>query len=347
VKLLAIESSCDETSAALIDDGRIVSNIISSQVALHAQYGGVVPELATREHLKNLPIVVRQALKQADVRPEQLDAIAATRGPGLPGALLVGLKSAQAMAFALKKPFIGIHHHEAHLYSAWISHSETESYPTIHIENFEPSVALIVSGGHTLLVHVTEPLRQTVLGGTLDDAAGECFDKTAKLLGLAYPGGPIMGKLAKNGDSSSIPFPRPMLHDKSFDFSFSGLKTAVRYYIRDHQNIHSEPLAINNLCASVQSAIVDILVGKALQAVKAKGVHCLTVAGGVTNNLHLREVLTMACQRRRIKLKLASGEFCSDNAGMIGALAWLKLTKGWPTDSLDIETKPQWEIDDI
>ena len=181
MKLLALESSCDETSAAVIEDGYIVSNIISSQIELHAQYGGVVPELATREHLRNVPIVVREALNKASIKPSDLDCVAATRGPGLPGALMTGLRAGQSMARALKIPFMGIHHHEAHLYSAWINENK------ISLDDFKPSIGLIVSGGHTLLVLVEEPLRHRVLGGTLDDAAGECFDKTAKLLGLKYP----------------------------------------------------------------------------------------------------------------------------------------------------------------
>ncbi|MBO6004055.1 MAG: tRNA (adenosine(37)-N6)-threonylcarbamoyltransferase complex transferase subunit TsaD, partial [Verrucomicrobia bacterium] len=224
MRLLALESSCDETSAAVISDGQILSNVVSSQIALHAQYGGVVPELATREHLKNLPVVTRQALKEAKITPSDLDAVAATRGPGLPGALLIGLKAGQSMARALKIPFLGVHHHEGHLYSAWISLASGENFPRMNIEDFEPSVALVVSGGHTLLVHVSEPLKHQVLGGTLDDAAGECFDKTAKLLGLPYPGGPVMDRLAAGGDPKAFDFPRPMLHDPGFDFSFSGLK---------------------------------------------------------------------------------------------------------------------------
>lgn len=342
--LLALESSCDETSAAVVSEGKILSNVVSSQIALHAQYGGVVPELATREHIKNLPIVTRQALQEAGLSPQQLDAIAATRGPGLPGALLIGLKAGQSMARALRKPFLGIHHHEGHLYSAWIRNVPGE-IPRMDIESFEPSVALVVSGGHTLLVHVKVPLQHHVLGGTLDDAAGECFDKTAKLLGLPYPGGPVMDRLAAGGNPNAFSFPRPMLHDAGFDFSFSGLKTSVRYFIRDHADIAASDQGLRDICASVQTAIVDVLVGKAIQATKKMKVRCLTAAGGVTANRQLRAALTQACERRRIHLHLAMRGICGDNAGMIGALAWLKFSRHCPADSLDVDIKPYWEID--
>lgn len=348
MRLLALESSCDETSAAVISDGQILSNVVSSQIALHAQYGGVVPELATREHLKNLPVVTRQALKEAKITPSDLDAVAATRGPGLPGALLIGLKAGQSMARALKIPFLGVHHHEGHLYSAWISLAPGEDFPRMNIEDFEPSVALVVSGGHTLLVHVSEPLKHQVLGGTLDDAAGECFDKTAKLLGLPYPGGPVMDRLAAGGDPKAFDFPRPMLHDPGFDFSFSGLKTSVRYFLRDHADIAESEQGLKDICASVQAAIVDVLVGKAIQAAKELKVSCITAAGGVTANRQLRASLEEACQRRRIKLKMASGLLCSDNAGMIGALAWLKFTRLGLQKNIDLlldeEPKPHWDI---
>lgn len=346
VKLLALETSCDETSAAIIEDGRILSNVVSSQIRLHAEYGGVVPELATREHLKNLPVVTRQALEDAHLSPRQLDAIAATRGPGLPGALLIGLKAAQTMAFVLQKPFFAIHHHEGHLYSAWIEQDPdaVPPVPRINMENFEPAIALVVSGGHTLLVHVESPLKHTVLGSTLDDAAGECFDKTAKLLGLPYPGGPVMDRLAKGGNPDAFDFPRPLLNKPGYDFSFSGLKTSVRYFLRDHPEIAETDQGLRDLCASVQNAIVEVLVGKAIQAAKKLKVHCISAAGGVSANSRLRDYLALACQRRKIKLRMASGTLCADNAGMIGALAWLKLSQGAPGDSLDLEPKPNWEL---
>ena len=220
--LLALETSCDETSAAVVRDGKILSNVVSSQIELHAEYGGVVPELAAREHLKNLLPVAQSALREAGIASAQLDAVAATQGPGLPNALLVGLKAAQAAAFALGKPFIGVNHHEAHLYSPWIS-GETA---TADFSKFQPNVSLIVSGGHTLLVLVKSELNHRVLGGTIDDAAGECFDKTGKLMGLPYPAGPVIDRLAEQGNPTAFAFPRPLLHDANDDFSFSGLKTS-------------------------------------------------------------------------------------------------------------------------
>jgi N6-L-threonylcarbamoyladenine synthase len=215
--ILAIETSCDETSAAVVRDGQILSNTVSSQIELHAKYGGVVPELAAREHLKNLLPVAKAALSGAKISADQLDAVAATQGPGLPTALLVGLKAAQAVAFVLRKPFIGINHHEAHLYSPWISGNP----PAADFGNFQPNVSLIVSGGHTILVLVESELKHRVLGSTVDDAAGECFDKTGKLMGLAYPAGPEMDRLSGSGNPRAFDFPRPLLHDAGNDFSFS------------------------------------------------------------------------------------------------------------------------------
>src|SRR6185503_15565710 len=228
--LLAVETSCDETSVAVVRSGMVLSSLVSSQVKLHAEYGGVVPELAAREHLRNLMPVARAALESAGVSSRQLEAIAATQGPGLPNALMIGFKAAQGLAFALRKPFIGIQHHEAHLYSPWIGGEPM----TADFSAFQPNVSLIVSGGHTLLVHVAGEMEHQVLGSTIDDAAGECFDKVAKLIGLAYPGGPEIDRLAGQGNARAHDFPRPLLHESNDDFSFSGLKTSVRYFIRDH-----------------------------------------------------------------------------------------------------------------
>ncbi|MBI3878069.1 MAG: tRNA (adenosine(37)-N6)-threonylcarbamoyltransferase complex transferase subunit TsaD, partial [Verrucomicrobia bacterium] len=216
--LLAIETSCDETSVAVIHDGRVLSNIVSSQIKLHAEYGGVVPELATREHLRNLLPVAHAALREAGANVTQFDAVASTLGPGLPNALMIGTRAAQALAFTIRRPFIGIHHHEAHLYSPWISGEP----PRADFDAFEPNVSLIVSGGHTMLVHVEAELKHRVLGSTVDDAAGECFDKVAKLIGLPYPGGPELDKLATQGNATAHNFPRPLLREATDDFSFSG-----------------------------------------------------------------------------------------------------------------------------
>ncbi len=257
---------------------------------LHAEYGGVVPELAAREHLKNFMPVARAALSEAKISPEQLDAVAATQGPGLAIALLVGFKAAQAVAFALNKPFIGINHHEAHLYSPWISGQP----PVADFSKFQPNVSLIVSGGHTMLVLVESELKHRVLGGTIDDAAGECFDKTGKLMGLAYPAGPLIDQLAEQGNPATYDFPRPLLHDGNDDFSFSGLKTSVRYFIRDHPTLLDDRQKICDLCASVQAAIVEVLVKKTIRATKRNGVRCVTASGGVTCNRALRNELTRA-----------------------------------------------------
>jgi N6-L-threonylcarbamoyladenine synthase len=325
--LLAVETSCDETSAAVVRDGKILSNVVSSQIALHAEYGGVVPELAAREHLKNLPPVVRAALDEAKISPEQIDAVAATQGPGLPTALLVGFKAAQAMAFALRKPFIGINHHEAHLYSPWIG----------EFTAFQPNISLIVSGGHTLLVWVKSELNHQVLGGTIDDAAGECFDKTGKLIGLPYPAGPEMDHLAEQGNPAAFDFPRPLLQDPGDDFSFSGLKTSVRYFLRDNPDLLNNPQKIRDLCASIQAAIVEVLVAKTIRAAKRTGVCCVTASGGVTCNRELRKQLEQACKKNGLTLRLAEKNLCTDNAGMIGILAERKLSAGAAQVTLDEE----------
>jgi len=338
--LLALETSCDETSAAVVRDGKILSNVVSSQIELHAEYGGVVPELAAREHLKNLLPVAQSALREAGIASAQLDAVAATQGPGLPNALLVGLKAAQAAAFALGKPFIGVNHHEAHLYSPWIS-GETA---TTDFSKFQPNVSLIVSGGHTLLVLVKSELNHRVLGGTIDDAAGECFDKTGKLMGLPYPAGPVIDRLAEQGNPTAFAFPRPLLHDANDDFSFSGLKTSVRYFIRDHPALLEDRQKVCDLCASVQAAIIEVLVKKTMRAAKRENVRCVTASGGVTCNRALRLELERACARNGFTLRLAEKSLCTDNAAMIGILAERKLLAHAPLPSLDDEIKPGWAL---
>ena len=307
---------------------------------LHAEYGGVVPELAAREHLRNLLPIARSALREAAVETGDLDAIAATRGPGLPSALMTGFQAGQAMAFVLRKPFIGIHHHEAHLYSPWI----TGDPPTADFAAFQPSVSLIVSGGHTMLVHVQAELRHRVLGSTVDDAAGECFDKIGKLLRLPYPGGPEIDRLAEKGIPGAYSFPRPMIAEAHDDFSFSGLKTSVRYFLRDHPAVLNDPEAIRNVCAGVQAAIVDVLVSKTIKAASKLGVRCVTASGGVTCNRALRREFASACQRRSFTLRLAPARLCTDNAGMIGILAEWKLLRGQSVTGLDIEASPNWAL---
>ncbi len=341
--LLALETSCDETSAAVIRDGAVLSNVVSSQTRLHAEYGGVVPELATREHLRNLTPVVREALAVAGTELPALDAIAVTRGPGLPAALMVGLKAAEAMAFSLRKPLVTVHHHEAHLYSPWIGGQP----PRAEFDVFEPNVSLVVSGGHTILVHVEAELRHRVLGATIDDAAGECFDKVAKLIGLPYPGGPLLDRLAREGDPSAHAFPRPLLHDPSDDFSFSGLKTSVRYFLEKRPGLLDDPKALRDVCASVQAAIVETLVSKTLRAAKRLGVGCVTASGGVSCNSGLRTALVEGCRRRGLRLRLAEGALCTDNAAMIGVLAERQLRAGRVETDLDAEPKPSWPLDAV
>ncbi|HLX72488.1 MAG TPA: tRNA (adenosine(37)-N6)-threonylcarbamoyltransferase complex transferase subunit TsaD [Verrucomicrobiae bacterium] len=341
--LLAFETSCDETSAAVVHGGRVLSSVVSSQIRLHAEYGGVVPELAAREHLRNLIPVANAALVEAQTAPEQLEAIAATRGPGLPNALMMGFKSAQAMAFSLRKPFLGIHHHEAHLYSPWAGGNPVVA----DFSSFEPNVSLIVSGGHTMLVHVQSELKHRLLGSTMDDAAGECFDKTGKLLGLPYPAGPEIDRLAEQGNSKAFDFPRPMMNDAGDDFSFSGLKTSVRYFLRDNPGLLESPQATRDLCASVQAAIVEVLVRKTIKAAKRVGVTCITASGGVTCNRALRRELAEACRAKGLKLRLAEKELCTDNAAMVGILAERKRLKSAAADSLTDEILPGWPLDEV
>jgi tRNA N6-adenosine threonylcarbamoyltransferase len=338
--LLAFETSCDETSAALVHQGRVVSNAISSQIALHAEYGGVVPELAAREHLKNLIPITRMALREAKIQADDLQAVAATQGPGLPSALLVGFKAAQSLAFVLRRPFLGVHHHEAHLYSPWI----VGDPPTADFSHFHPNVALIVSGGHTLLVHVKALFDHHVLGCTLDDAAGECFDKVGKLLGLPYPAGPQIDQLAEHGDPRAIAFPRPLLDSSNDDFSFSGLKTSVRYYVRDHPQVLADSQALRNLCASVQAAIVEVLTWKTVRAAARLALGHVTASGGVSRNRELRRQLAAACAREGLTLRLAHPKFCTDNAAMIGVLAERKLLQQEPPTSLASDIRPNWSL---
>jgi len=300
-----------------------------------------VPELAAREHLRNLIPIVQAALGEAGVSAGRLDAVAATQGPGLPLALLVGFKAAQAMAFVLQKPFLGINHHEAHLYSPWIAGSP----PVADFAAFEPNISLIVSGGHTMIVLVESELKHRVLGSTLDDAAGECFDKTGKLMGLPYPAGPEIDRLAQSGNPAAHDFPRPLLHDANDDFSFSGLKTSVRYFLRDRPELLENTQKICDLCASVQAAIIEELVVKTIRAAQHPGLRCITASGGVTCNSGLRRELARACASRGFKLRLAEKGLCTDNAAMIGILAERKLAHGLPLPALDEEIKTAWALE--
>jgi N6-L-threonylcarbamoyladenine synthase len=322
VKILGVETSCDETSAAVVADGaEILSNIVSSQIEIHRPYGGVVPELASRNHLQLIDKVVKQALATAGVSLDGIDAVAATYGPGLASSLLIGLNTAKGIAFAAGKPFVAINHMEAHLYS-----------PVMTTSDALPMVSLIVSGGHTILVHATGVGNHEILGQTVDDAAGETFDKVAKLLKLGYPGGPEIDKLARKGNPAAIEFPRSMLDDPSHNFSFSGLKTAVLYFLRKNQNYRVE-----DVCASFQEAVVDVLVGKTVRAATDHGVRTVSASGGVSLNSRLRQRLAEESERRNLRLLLAPPELCTDNAAMIAALAFHKLKDGRMDDySVDV-----------
>jgi N6-L-threonylcarbamoyladenine synthase len=315
---LGIETSCDETAAAVLHDEReIFSNIVYSQIKLHQPYGGVVPEVASRDHLKKLPLVVQQSLDQAAVALDQIDAIGVTYGPGLMGCLLVGLSYAKALAFGLNRPLVGVNHLEGHIFAHYLEHPEAPP----------PFIALIVSGGHTSLVYVESYGRYETLGQTRDDAAGETFDKVGKLLGLPYPAGPAIDRLAQQGDPQAVPLPRPMLDSEDYDFSFSGLKTALAIYLRTHPN-----LAPADLAASLQEAVVDVLIEKALMAVRAKGAQRIVVVGGVAANSRLRERLFQESQRQGYAIFFPSLALCTDNAAMIAAVAYFKHQQGEQAD---------------
>jgi N6-L-threonylcarbamoyladenine synthase len=326
--VLGIETSCDETAAALVMGGfDVASSIVSTQIDLHAQYGGVVPEIASRAHLDMLNPIVAQAIVEAGVLESRIDAVACTIGPGLIGALLVGVSAAKAFALAWDVPFIGVHHHEAHLYSAFLED------PTLEF----PLVVLLVSGGHTMLVEMVDHGRYRLLGQTIDDAAGEAFDKVARFLGLDYPGGPAIEREATDGDPTAIAFPRAMLND-NLDFSFSGLKTSVMNYVRKHPDVSSADVA-----ASFQAAVVDVLVAKARRAAVQVGAKGLVLGGGVAANSTLREQFLDACVVDGIRGFLPSRSMCTDNAAMIAAAGWYRLRSDGPT-SLDVGATPNLRL---
>lgn len=316
--VLGIETSCDDTSVAVLEHGRTLRSHLIAAQDVHRLYGGVVPELASRAHLELLPRLVERALEEAKVRPADLTAIAVTHAPGLVGSLVVGLAFAKAWAAALGVPVIGVNHIEAHLHSASLEHGESPL----------PAVALIVSGGHTELVEVKGLGRYRWLGATLDDAAGEAYDKVAKKLGLGFPGGPVIDRLAAQGRPDAFAFPRPMLDRPGCDFSFSGLKTAVANALRPHgQPPYSEAL-VADVAASFQAAVVETLVGKSLRAVEAVGAKALSLGGGVACNRALRASLAEACGRRGVDLRIPSPRLCADNAAMIALVGAWRLARG-------------------
>ena len=333
--LLALESSCDETSVAVVRNGaEVLSNLISSQVDLHAVYGGVVPELASRRHLEVINPLVAQALADAGVKPGQLEGVAATRGPGLIGALLVGLSFAKAYAYALGVPMIGVHHIEGHILAIQLERQ---------IEF--PFLAAAVSGGHTHLFRVDGIGRYRLLGRTVDDAAGEAFDKVAKMLGLGYPGGPIIDRLAKSGDDGGIVFPRPLLKKDNFDFSFSGMKTAVLNYLHGLENRPDDQHIAQVACA-FQTAVVDVLTRKIIRAARAEGLCRIVVAGGVACNSGLRATLTRLAAEKGLEAIFPSPGLCADNAAMLAVAGDYYLSRG-QRSGLDLNAVSSWPLEQV
>ncbi|MGB1016268.1 MAG: tRNA (adenosine(37)-N6)-threonylcarbamoyltransferase complex transferase subunit TsaD [Nannocystaceae bacterium] len=329
--VLAIESSCDETACAVVRGLHVQSSIVASQIDIHARFGGVVPELASRHHLVAVVPVVEQALAKAGIGFDELDGLGVTDGPGLAGALLVGVQMARGLAAATGLPLHGIHHMEGHVFSVLLGDDTRESTP------LEPHVALLVSGGHTELVHVEKFGAYTLLGATRDDAAGEAYDKVAKMLGLGYPGGPVIDRLATEGDPTAHSFPRAMMAKKaSLEFSFSGLKTAVLVTL-DRLGPPQSRQQLADLCASFQAAVVDVLVAKALRACTSVGCSTLHVVGGVSANRGLRAELSRQASERGLRVRVPALRYCGDNAAMIGAAAAHRIAIGAPA-KVDIDT---------
>ncbi len=322
IKILAIETSCDETSAAVVRNGReVLSNIISSQIDIHKRFGGVVPEVASRKHLENISPVIDEALLSAGVELKDIDAVAATCGPGLVGALLIGLTTAKAIAFSSSLPFIGVNHIEGHIAASYIEHNELEP----------PFICLVASGGHSHIVNVVGYTSYEVLGRTRDDAAGEAFDKIARALGLGYPGGPLLDKLAASGNRGVIDFPRAFLEEGSYDFSFSGLKSAVLNYLNS-KRMKNEEVNPADIAASFQEAVTDVLSAKLIKAALDRKSEYAVLAGGVASNSRLRELLKQRGEQAGIKVIYPSPILCTDNAAMIGCAAYYRYINGTRSD---------------
>lgn len=329
---LAVESSCDETSIAILKNGReILTNIVSTQMDLHKKFGGVVPEVASRKHIENIDGVLKEALDEANITLNDVDNIAVTYGPGLVGALLVGLSYAKALAFCLNKPLVGVNHIEGHISANYIAHKSLNP----------PFITLIVSGGHTHLVEVKNYGEYEILGITRDDASGEAFDKIARAMGLGYPGGPIIDKLAKQGNKNAIDFPRAYLDD-GYDFSFSGLKSAVLNYLNE-KKMKKEDIVVEDVCASFQEAVVEVLSKKAIKAATEKGYKTIALAGGVACNSALREKITELGNQTNIQIKYPPIDLCTDNAAMIGCAGYYNYINGI-VDDMSLNAIPNLKI---
>ncbi len=336
IRILAIESSCDETAAAVVSNGqRILSNVVASQIEMHRQYGGVFPEAASRQHVLVVSSVIKEAMQKAHLNFNELDAIAVTRGPGLAGSLVVGVNAAKGLALATGKPLIGVNHLEGHIYSAWLVGKDEERKADPEF----PLVALLVSGGHSEIIFMRDHLRYERLGGTLDDAAGEAFDKSARLIGLPYPGGPSIQEAAKNGDSKSFHFPKAKL-DNPFDFSFSGLKTSVLRTVQGLSGEDGSELPVADLAASFQRTVAETLFGRTIEAAKTKRAKSIVVAGGVSANSDVRALFE---GQRDFPVFIPALKYCTDNAAMIGAAAYQRFLKEIFEGS-DFDVMPTWPL---
>lgn len=333
INILAIESSCDETSAAVVVNGReVLSNIIASQISTHEKFGGVVPEVASRKHIEVISTVVQEALDEANFTLEDIDIIGVTYGPGLVGALLVGLQYAKGLAFATGKPLIGVNHIEGHISANFIEYKDLKP----------PFMCLVVSGGHTFIVYMKDYGEFEVLGETRDDAAGEAFDKVARAIGLGYPGGPKIDKISKEGNEEAIKFPRANFHNDTLDFSFSGIKSAVLNYL-NKKEMKGEEINRADVAASFQKSVVDVLVDNTIKACRSKKVNKIAVAGGVASNSCLRDTLVRGCKKKGIEVLIPPFILCTDNAAMIGSAAYFEYIKGRRT-SLDINAVPNLKL---